>query len=418
MPLTRRRFLGDSLTGLAALAGTLMLSERVLAGAEKALSSIASAGSDADLWRRVRGSVMLAPGVTHLNTGSLGACPKCVLDVTAEAWQRLESNPALIGFGESIKFAEQARQRAAAFLGAGADEVAFTNNTTEGMNAVALAVGLSKDDEVLTTNHEHAGGTVGWQYACDRVGARRVEADLDKPFASAEEIVSRFRKKITGRTRVISVSHVLYTTGLRIPIAQISRLGREHGLFVAVDGAQAPGMLHVNVKELGCDSYASSSHKWLLAPKGSGLLYLRKERQKDVRPLLLAGGVRAYTGHTGTRNFPGMIGHGLAVDWHKLIGPARVERRVLELNSLCRERLAAFRSVELLHPAGAAMRSGIASFRVKGQTAKALSRALREKDIIVRLVPQHNALRISTHIYNNAEDIARLAAALRAKGVA
>ena len=151
----------------------------------------------------------------------------------------------------------------------------------------------------------------------------------------------------------------------------------------------------------------------MLAPKGSGLLYIRKEAQKDVSPLLLAGGYSAYTAHTGTRNFPGMIGHGAAIELHTAIGSEKVEQRILFLNEYCYDRLSAFDSIRLLRPKARELSSGLLSFSIEGHDTKAILESLRKRGLILRYVGKLKAIRVSTHIYNNKQDIDRLVSALR-----
>lgn len=416
MKLKRRDFLESALKGLGAVAVSVPLAQGVQQAVAEEMQQVSRAAG-ADLWALVRRSAMLAPGLVHLNTGSLGACTRTVFQITQEAWRHLERNPVAIGFGEAITLADAARVRAAAFLGARPEEVAFTNNTTEGMNAIAQASGLRPGDEVLTTNHEHPGGQVGWEYICARTGAKLVKIDLDAQHISHDEMVAKFAAHLTARTRAISVAHVLFSSGYRMPIRRLSALAHAHGALMVVDGAQVPGMLAVNVKALGCDCYASSSHKWLLAPKGSGLLYIRRAQQAALRPLLLAGGFGAYTAETGTRNFPSMIGHGAAIDWIQLIGKEIVEARVKQLNAYCRSRLAEFKSIKLLRMHDPDIDSGMLAFDLTDRKNRALATALRKKSIIIKVVPRWNAIRISTHIYNNEQDIDRLVEAMHSEKI-
>ena len=162
---------------------------------------------------------------------------------------------------------------------------------------------------------------------------------MPAPVKDKGQILELVAKHITPRTRVCSFSHVETITGLRMPLAEIAALTRPREIFLVCDGAQAPGMLQVDVKALGVDAYASSSHKWMLAPKGSGLLYIRKEVQDRIQPLVLSTGYQAYTSASGTRNVCQILGHGLAMDFHNAIGRDRVEARCRALSDHLRRRL-------------------------------------------------------------------------------
>ncbi|MDQ7062826.1 MAG: aminotransferase class V-fold PLP-dependent enzyme [candidate division KSB1 bacterium] len=415
--MNRRAFLNQALKHLAALSAALALPESLTEGHAHALRRHYRYSHGEIDWHAIRRQTLLDEKLVYLNTGTLGACPRHVFEVTQKTWEHLERNPAIVGFRELIHTADEARKQAARFIGADEDEVAFTQNTTEGMNWIAQAVGLHQDDEILTTNHEHPGGVVGWKYVCQQTGARLVRIDLNDQSRTPEEIVALFRDRITPRTRVISVSHVLFSTGLRMPIELLSQLAREHELFLAVDGAQAPGMLRVDVHALGCDSYASSSHKWLMAPKGSGILYLRKAMQKRVVPVALAAGFGAYTANTGTRHFPGLVGHGAAIDWQQILGPERIETRVLALSRYAYERLAAFQSLRMLRPRDVRLDSGMLAFALTDRRNRDFVAAMQKQGIVLKVVPMLNAVRVSTHIYNDERDIDRLIAAMQAEGI-
>lgn len=375
---------------------------------------LAAAPDDEAFWRRVRTEFLLNPGVAHLNCGTLGATPRPVLDAVTAALYAVEGNPSVNVFGPVGAQMEDVRARAAAFLGAALDEVVLTRNTTEGMNLVATGLDLQPGDEILTTNHEHPGGRVCWDHLVERRGVRIVEVPMPAPARDAAEIVQRMGDHLTARTRVCSVSHVCTITGLQMPLAALAERMRPRGVLLVCDGAQAPGMLSVDVKALGVDTYASSSHKWMLAPKGSGLLYVRKEVQDRIRPVFLHAGYRAYTASSGTRNVPQILGHGAALAFHETIGRDRVEQRCRALNRLLRDRLDRLPALQRLTPAEEELASGIVSYRLLEGTNREVAQALAARDLVVKVIPKPelNGLRFSTHIFNSESDVHRLADAL------
>jgi selenocysteine lyase/cysteine desulfurase len=376
-----------------------------------------AAGDDRARWGRVRREFALHPGIAYLNTGTLGACPRVVLSAVSEALVEIEGNPANMVFGPVGARMEAVRSLACSFLGAGAGEVILTRNTTEGMNWVAegIAHELRPGDEILTTDREHPGGLVGWQHVAERHGARVVTLSLPAPPRDEEEILQRIEDHLTPKTRIVSLSHVETITGLVLPLARIAQLTRPRGILLACDGAQAPGMLAVDVQALGVDTYASSSHKWALAPKGSGLLYIRPEALDRIRPAALHSGLDAYTASSGTRNVASILGHGTALAFIDTIGRQAVEARCRALNAYLRDRLDPLPGLTPLSPTAPSLSSAISSYKLeRGNNAEVADRLLREFDLVVKVVPgaEWNGLRFSTHIYNDEGQIDRLADAI------
>src|ERR1051326_434363 len=292
---TRRRFLAT----IGAAAGWMSVgsNRESVADNPQKLDLNSFVGSQGVDWEKVKQSFLLAEGLVYMNNGSLGPSPAYVVEEAFKAWRILEQNPVEEGFGPLLEKAEAVRARAAAFLGCTTDEIAITQSTTDGMNMVVQGIEWREGDRVLTTNQEHTGGLACWQYYAKR---KRISIDtVELPLVphDAEEVLKLFAAKITKQTRAISVSHVTYTTGLQLPIADIAKLAKGRGCLLVVDGAQAPGGVVVDVKKLGCHAYATSAHKWLLAPKGTGLLYLSSDAKEQIAPLPLDAGYRVYTGN-------------------------------------------------------------------------------------------------------------------------
>ena len=241
--------------------------------------------------------------------------------------------------------------------------------------------------------------------------AVQVKLRLDDTPAS---ICEAFRQAMTARTRVISFSHVTYSTGCRLPAKELCTMARAQNCLSVVDAAQSAGVLALDLNGMGCDAAAGSSHKWLLAPKGTGFLYIRKASQKQIGPLLTSRGMSVYTVATGTRNIPGIIGVGAAVDFMAGLGIREVEKHALQLNALLREQLAALPGIKFLTPADAALQSPLLSFHFDGRNSTELIRRLGERKFTVKTLHHANlvAIRISCHCYNNAAQMARFVEAL------
>jgi selenocysteine lyase/cysteine desulfurase len=415
-----------------------------------------------------------AANLSYFNAATLGPCAREVVANTSRDWAELEANPANEYFGMFMGAApsflqrnEAVRAQAAAFLGAagGAKELALMPSTTIGLNTVAQGLVdsgfLRRGDRVLTTDQEHAGGYVQWVHYANctpalqamdwcsaarpvtRANATAGLLGLDlvaipvAPAAAApatpEAIVALFRAALDAqpRTRVVALSHVTTTHGMALPVKAIAALAHARGALVVVDGAQALGM-GVDVAALGVDVYASSAHKWLLAPKGSGLLYIAAAVQPLVGALWLDGGMGVYSGFTGTRPAHTIQGLGYAIDYFaRYGGPAAVGAHNLAMRArafdLLAPVLARHAGAEVI---GARSRDGplaspILTFSVPAPwTAHTLASALYDRGIIVKegghnVAPNEGgptmppeAVRLSFHLYHGAREVEELVDAI------
>jgi selenocysteine lyase/cysteine desulfurase len=418
------------LKSLAAGAGALPFLPEVAEGFRDRLSRLSAdveSASGAALWRRVRKEFQFHPGLIHLNCGSLGATPRVVTDAVSSGLYDLEGNPAVKTFRWGGEAMEVVRTQAAEFIGADAEEVAITRNTTEAMNAVATGIDLEPGDEVLTTNHEHGGGMVCWQYLRKYRGIEIKYIEMPKPVRTKQEIVNLVREHLTPRTKVCSFSHIETINGVIMPLAEIAALTRPKGILLVCDGAQAPGMMPVDVKALGVDTYAYSGHKWLLAPKGTGLLYIRKEVQDRVHPTFLFSGYKSYTASSGTRGIPRILGYGMTMDFHSAIGRERITARCRQLNAYLRSQLDELPSLQCLTSADPELSCALMSYGLDQGKAADVVRRLREEHQVILKPAQstyafceeelprksYNAIRFSTHIFNDEADIDRGVGILR-----
>lgn len=424
--MERRSFVKSMTFGLASLGAVNAANavepspEATTAATErfrKLRDAIKSSPGDGETWERFRRDLLLKPGLIYFNTGSVGCTPRAVIEAISGWMAELEIDPVHMVWGALGNQTEDVRAKAAKFLGAQTDELVLTENTTTGMNLVAegIAHALKPGDEILTTNNEHPGGMICWEYLAKHKGVKIVQIPMPTPVKDKDQIVELVKKHITPKTRVCSFSHVETITGLRMPLAEIAELTRPRGILLVCDGAQAPGMLKIDVKALGVDTYASSSHKWLLASKGSGLLYIRKEVQDRVLPIALSTGYGSYTAGSGTRNVAQLLGHGVAIDIHNAIGRDAIEKRCTELSAYLRNRFSEVSGMKLLTAGDPEIASGIASFGLKtGNKSEIYGRLHKEHDIVVKSVPKAelNAFRFSTHIYNTEQEIDKTAKVL------
>lgn len=233
---------------------------------------------------------LLDPEIVFLNHGSYGATPRPVFEAY-QGWQRrLERQPVLFLGREFNCLMEAARQALGAYLNANADDLVYIPNATHGANVIARSLNLQPGDEILTTDHEYGACDYAWEFNCGASGLKYVRQPIPLPVRSEEEVVEQFLSGITAQTRALYFSHISSSTAMRLPVRQICRRARERGLLTIVDAAHSPGQIPVDLADLGADIVFGNCHKWMLAPKGSAFLYVRREVQHLVEPLIVSWG--------------------------------------------------------------------------------------------------------------------------------
>ena len=306
--------------------------------------------------------------------------------------------------------AEKTRTIAARFLGCDISEMLITNSTTSGMNAVAQGLRLKAGDRILTTDQEHGGGLLGWKYFAKYSGAVVDTIIIPPGENNAEAILQRIKEGIKKKTKVISVSHVFSSTGLRMPVAEISSLARSKGILCIVDGAQAAGAIKVNVKELGCHAYATSGHKWLMGPKGTGLLYLSKDAQDIIRPMQFEESYNTYNDGNGVVNLACILGLGKAIEYLESIGISKIEEHNLSLRNRLYDRLTQLRNVRIVSPAAGPLASPMLACILPDTFEKSSFVKMLLDKYKLSIRPTHNqfgfnGIRFSLHIFNTEKEV-------------
>lgn len=363
-----------------------------------------------------RGDLLLDPGIVHLQTGGVGAMPRPVFDATATAMAEIEADPVRATYGPGAVELERVRAKAGRLIGAKSDDIILTPSTTAGMFMVAQALKFTHGDHIAITDHEHPGGRLGWEWAARRHGLHVDVVPIAPDERDPQAIIDRFAEVIGPRTRVVSISHILFTTGVKLPTAELCALAREHGCWAVVDGAQGPGAMPVDVEAIGCHAYAASGHKWLLGPKGTGFLYISDEMSDALDALPLAAGRHANSDSTGIINMAGVRGLGAAIDYLSEIGLDRIDAHNRVLRAELHQRLSRMNQVSIPAPADGPLTSASLAFCLtEGIDLHAIRRNLvmRHK-IYIRVVEQAGfaGLRASLHAYNSSEDVRAMVDAL------
>ncbi len=415
MKPTRRKFIRNS----ALLAAGAMYLPAFGATQTKKSAPNFSAAQGEDFWKLVRASFPLSNDVAYLNNGTMGPSPYSVIEEQYNATLDVDTTGNYGGWEDAVP-------ALAKFVGADEDEICLTHNVTEGINIVCWGLRLKKGDEVIITNHEHVGNALPW---LNRAKVEGIVLKTVQLADTAAQTLNNINALITKNTKAIAVPHMPCTQGQVLPVKEICTLAKEKGIYSFIDGAHGPGMLQLDLHDMGCDFYASCCHKWMLAPKGTGFLYIKKEKLEDVQarwvggysdtgwslietPSYLKGYVdtahRFYYGSMSAPLFKGVVA---AIDFHNMIGKDKIEARVKALASHFYARMQAIDGVELLTPKEEQSRAAIIGFKLKNMGYNEFQLITTQNKMRIRGVAENglNSVRASFHIYNTFEEAEALA---------
>lgn len=414
MNINRRNFLLSAST-LAACS----LAELDVLAAAKQLPTDGNTVDENDeaYWSNVRQLFPLTKERIFLNNGTIGPSPYPVIEAVKKGIMENDQHTQYGGWEGTAK-------KLAGFVGAHEDEIALTHNVTEGINIACWGLPLKKGDEVILTTHEHVGNAFPW---LNRQKLHGVVLKAFTPAPTAAETLERISALITKRTRAIAVPHIPCTQGQVFPIKEICTLAREKGIYSVIDGAHGPGMLLLDLHDIGCDTYSSCCHKWMLGPKGTGFIYVRKGFQNTLQPYFVGAGggdadwnmatvpissagyaASAHRYYGGTQALALYMGVDAAIDFLETIGMHNVHNRIKALGAYTQQRLLELGDkIELLTPAEERSRCAVNGFRIRGMEYDKVQQLCAENGIIIRSVAENglNSLRVSTHIYNNKTEI-------------
>jgi L-cysteine/cystine lyase len=375
---------------------------------------------------RIRQQMPATTSHIYLNTGTFGPLPDCVVKAMQECiqdgWQNGRLGAAAFeAIGTSYG---NARSGVARLLNADADEITLTDNTGEGMNIISYGINWHEGDEVITTNHEHISLLAPLYQLRDRYGIIIRFADIGP--TAERPVLKAIADLVTSRTRLISISHVTWTTGAVLNISEVAYMGREWGIPVLIDGAQSAGAIPADMKALGVDFYAIPMQKWLCGPDGTGALYVRKDALRYVSP--------TYVGYWSTKHEEGLewellesaqrfeaggrqtaaiAGQAAVLSWlEETVGYQWLFERIASLSAYAYKALKEVPGLSMLTPLQG--ESGLVSFKLEGRDDAETVTYLRDKhNMYIRNIPSTKSLRISTGFYNTEEEIDKLVAALQ-----
>ena len=419
MSNSRRNFIKKSAIGLSAIPTLGFISKSNKDSLSNIKSSLSDL-SDNSYWNEVRNLFPTKKNQTYFNNGTLGVQPNYVLNSVIKDMQNNAINGAetdykgngpnlLSGYGDFISI----REKIGKIINCDYKEISLIQNATFGMNFVANGLDLKKGDEVINTNQEHGGGFAAWRQLAKRKGIVYKQAHIPVPVNSKEEIINSVVSLITKKTKLIAVPHIVSVYGTVMPIKEICAIAKSKGIFTVIDGAQTVGQIDVNVKNLGCDAYYSSLHKWLLSPAGSGILYLDKSISSTIWATLSSYNWDNNTDigfklqQSGTGNPSLLVGLDASLDFFNMIGKDKWLNRIKFLGKFLRDNLKTLDNVDLISSSNEILCAGLTTYKVEGVTGPELQKVMWDKE---RLQPRSvgkELLRHSVHIYNSEDEISR-----------
>jgi isopenicillin-N epimerase len=406
--MDRRHFIG--LSSWAAMAGIL-----------RAEPSAGDATNEA-YWSLVKRQFPLEDGLLYFNAANVCPASRAVLDRHSQFERDFQADPAFQNREKYAPIRTSARNKMAKLLNVRPEEIAFTRNTSESNCTLVQGLNLKPGDEVLLPDHNHQSNQISWQMRAKREGFTVKALPTPSPAPSKDALIGMFEKAITPKTRVLSFTHVTNVHGLRFPAKEIAELGRRRGLWVHLDGAQSLGAMNVDLKDIGCDSYSASTHKWLMGPLEAGVLYVRSERIGEVWPAIVTAGwsdkvtdarkLEVY----GQQDDPRYAGLDAALDFTNLIGIHNIEARVRWLATYMKEQMKQI-PVELRTNMEPELSHGVVKITTGEANIKKHYDALWERYRVSTASTAHgeqHGLRFSAHIYNTRDEVDAAVRALKA----
>ncbi len=378
-----------------------------------------AAAADEDYWSVIQQSFTVNSNLIILNNGGVSPSPRIVQEAV-ERYNRLSNEgPSYYMWRILDQGREPLRQKLALLAGCSAEEIAVNRNATEALNTVIYGLDLKAGDEVIGTKQDYPNMINAWRQRALREGIVYTQLNFQFPIESDDEIVSAYEKAITAKTKIIHITHIINWIGQIMPVKKIARMARAKGIEVIVDGAHSFGLLDYKIPDLECDYFGTSLHKFLSAPIGSGMLWIKKEKIEKIWPLTCndkprSDDIRKFES-LGTRSFPIEQGIGEAVNFQNAIGSKRKEERIRYLKNYWAKKAKDIPKVKIHTSFKPEYSCAICGVSVDGMTPGELDGALFNtyKIHTVGIVWENiSCVRVTPHVYTKLQDLDKLVLAL------
>jgi selenocysteine lyase/cysteine desulfurase len=417
MESNRRKFIRGSVSALGAMAFSSFFNKSYGRDLKEALHSISGrdAGSvayDEDIWHFVQNAFTSSPNILNLNNGGVSPQPKVVQEAF-ESYNRFSNEgPAYYMWEVLGEGRESVRNDLARLAGSSAEETAIVRNTTEALEIIIFGLDLKKGDEVVLTKQDYPNMINAWKQRERRDGIILKWVNLPQPIEDEEAIINAYREQFTKRTKIIEIMHMINWTGQILPARKLADAAHSEGIEVLVDGAHTFAHLDFRIPDLDCDYYGTSLHKWLCAPFGTGMLYIKKEKISKIWPLTApaepeSNDIRKFEA-MGTRSFPAELAIGTAISFHEMIGSERKETRLRYLKNYWMDALSDIKGIRFYTSKKPEFSCGLGNFELEGIDPADVQKKLLNKYRIytVAMIWENiNGIRVTPNVYITTSDL-------------
>lgn len=420
----RRKFLKQVMLTAGAFSASSLFNQALAGKFENANEAVegftpGQVAADEDYWSVIQQAYTVDPNIINLNNGGVSPSPRIVQDAVDRYNKLTNEGPSYYMWRIIDMGREPLRQKLAALAGCSPEEIAINRNSTEALNTIIHGLDFAPGDEILGTKQDYPNMMNAWKQKAQRFGLKYTQISFQFPIENDDEIVAAYEKAITPKTKLIHVTHMVNWVGQLMPVKKIAQMAHAKGIEVLCDGAHSFGLIDFKVPDLECDYFGTSLHKFLSAPIGSGMLYIKKDKISKVWPLLCNDNPRGTDirkfESLGTRSFPIEQGIGEALNFHNAIGPKRKEERIRYLKNYWANKVKDIPGVTLSTSLKPAYSCAICGVSVKGVTPGDLDKQLFDKYKIhtVGITWENvSCVRVTPHVYTTIQDVDILANAI------
>jgi selenocysteine lyase/cysteine desulfurase len=368
--------------------------------------------SNEDYWSVIQQSYTVSPNIINLNNGGVSPSPRVVQEAVERYNKLTNEGPSYFMWRILDQGREPLRESLAALAGCEKEEIAINRNATEALNTIIFGLDLKAGDEVIGAMLDYPNMMSAWKQRALREGIVYKQLSFSFPIENDEEIVAAYEKAITPRTKIIHVTHIVNWVGQIMPVRKISDMAHKYGIEVICDGAHSFGLLDFKIPDLHCDYFGTSLHKFLSAPIGSGMLYIKKEKIEKIWPLVCNPNPKSLDIRKfetlGTRSFPIEQGIGEAINFHQAIGSKRKEDRVRYLKNYWAEKVKGIPRVKIHTSLKPEYSCAICGFSIDGVNPRDLDSKLFN-EYKIHTVPivydTANWVRVTPHVYTRLSEL-------------